>query len=929
MLDKFIAHADLHAATNRLQWKWRGDEPTPELHLIRRRRAYPTQIDDGLEIVNLVDIFDLADSTHAYMQRYLCLAHNMQPDSGLFLADLKLFASLDSIQNESNDESPIRITAKLLQLSYYDVPTKTIKNIYKENVICKIKRFYNHANELLRETITLFKETDPQNSIGSIEFLLEGDDVSVTSLIWTMEGSPSITINFEERKVFSTTALVDKYEDADQNEFVHSYTIFDKGLESGINYYYSIYKTEKLDEVQVTQYTDLAWRAHTMATGNKGMADLLYRSLPSMHQYYDETESPKNNDGTLQRYLSINGAMLDQTRSTAEGLRDLNDVHNVDINRLPGLARQLGWEPDLTLDALKLRSDIHTAPEVYRTVGTVPNIRSLVNRITGWDSNVKEFVHNVFRSNAPETIRLWEIYERRLDATNINSVQLAVPNRIARADGLDGHPCAVVDSDDETWITWHSNRSGGRDIWIKKADKEGSYAVKTQLNNPLVNTAEIVINEYPATLSTNDRLWLFWNDIRVKDQTSQSDVWVTYQDRTTPEEKQVVPFTTYLPDQKLNLSQHPTADDRWPTAVMDSNSSLQVLWQSNRRGPTDIWMKLCLDPVNAPLNWGLPTRVTTAQHHHTQPNVVSDGIRLWLFFTNELGDRSNIYCKVITDDMTVEEIVDAEVVPITQGKQLDGAPSTVFMDGKIWVFWQTRYENVVEKQNVHQSRRRIQWKILGQAWEWDEVAQKPNALNDAFIVSNDVSGDKEPSVIIDNSNDKTLRVLWRSQRRGRDYQSRSFNINDPEMLVNKGTFNDRLHYTYDTRKKNENRYARDTVGVFLTPNNEQPDLIDRSYRLMNGPLRNFMPVNVRPILAINDTVYEEYFSVDEDFIGDTRAFVDTYSGATDSYADVVPQWMRMRSVKIVKDGDVIIDRLYLDHVTGDKTYRSWHTGLQA
>ena len=929
MLEKLTAVADLHGATNRLHWTWRGSEPDPVLRMIRRRRTYPANVDDGLELANLAEMFDIAQSTKAYVRRYVCLAHNMPADSGLFLADLKLFASYDAIEQEIDESESTHIQTILLEFSYFDPLTGQVNQLFQSNVICEIQRFYSHTAELIKETISLFQVDDPNTFIGQIDFLLDSNNGGINSLVWAIEGTPPITVIFDDRKVFSTTAIVDKREDFDRNEFVNQYTVLDKGLESGINYYYSIFKTETFGTDQVRHYTELDWRSYVMATGRKQMADLLYRSLPAMHQYYDETETHNAGNGQLRRYLSLFGAVLDQARSTAEGLSDLNDVHNVAIDRLPALARQIGWEPDLTLDALRLRSDILSAPEVYRTVGTVPNIRTMVNRITGWDSNVKEFVHNVFRTNAPETIRLWEIYERKLtlDGNIIELDQLTL-RRVTRTNGFDGHPSTVVDADNNAWVVWHSDRTDSRDIWIVNADAEDASPVKTQLIDPAEDPSEPVINEYPTTLASGDRLWLCWDANRGTDRHSNADVWVSYTDRVTPEQKQVVPFTSYTNIQKLNLSQHLTADDRWPTIVMDSNLSLRVFWQSNRRGSTDIWMQVCLDPQGSPLQWELPHRVTTAHRHHTQPCAVSDGSRIWLFYVNELGDRTNLYCKVIPESMASEDIVDApelEIVPITQGLQFDGAPSAVFWKGNIWVFWHSKCQVTSDGQNRESSRKRVQWKILGQAWTLN--GGRPIAANEPFIVSEDVSGDKEPSVIVDNTSD-ALRILWRSQRRGRDYQSRSFEIGDPEMRVNMGTYNDRLHYSYDTRKQNENRYARDTVGVFLTPNAERPDLIDRSYRLMNGPLRNFMPVNVRPILALNPAVYDEYFSVDDSFTEDIRAVIEIYRGATDSLVDAVPQWVRMHSVELVKEAGVITDRKYLDHVANDKSYRSWHTGLQ-
>ena len=42
-----------------------------------------------------------------------------------------------------------------------------------------------------------------------------------------------------------------------------------------------------------------------------------------------------------------------------------------------------------------MRYEIIFAPEVYRTVGTIPNIAAMINRLTGWDAQIREFVEQI------------------------------------------------------------------------------------------------------------------------------------------------------------------------------------------------------------------------------------------------------------------------------------------------------------------------------------------------------------------------------------------------------------------------------------------------------------------------------------------------------------------------------------------------------
>ena len=52
--------------------------------------------------------------------------------------------------------------------------------------------------------------------------------------------------------------------------------------------------------------------------------------------------------------------------------------------------------PDLTQPEPLQRNDIFFAPEIFASVGTIPTLRALVNRMSGWPCQVKEFVDNVF-----------------------------------------------------------------------------------------------------------------------------------------------------------------------------------------------------------------------------------------------------------------------------------------------------------------------------------------------------------------------------------------------------------------------------------------------------------------------------------------------------------------------------------------------------
>src|SRR5690606_21134958 len=195
------------------------------------------------------------------------------------------------------------------------------------------------------------------------------------------------------------------------------------------------------------------------------------------------------------RYLQIVGAAFDQVRSLGEGLRARHDVDTARADLLPSLSRWIGWEPDQTLDTESQRRDIRFAPDVYSTTGTLPNLQSLVNRVTGWECRLKEFVHNVFLTNAPERIHLWELWTRAYDGAAWLDV-----TPITRTDGFDARPAAVMDGGGTPWLFWHSDRSGRREIWLQRLDGVDADPLRAAEGAPDDAPDEQFVDESPAAV---------------------------------------------------------------------------------------------------------------------------------------------------------------------------------------------------------------------------------------------------------------------------------------------------------------------------------------------------------------------------------------------------------------------------------------------
>jgi phage tail-like protein len=169
-------------------------------------------------------------------------------------------------------------------------------------------------------------------------------------------------------------------------------------LEAGTLYYYTAFIGPEAQRI-FSRRT----QASALATGS--YSHNLFTDLPQIHQRLDTvTPAPfsvSRSDrakGQLERLLDVFESHTDLLHGFIDGLQDLHNPRRVDSRLLPSLAHQIGWRLKDYLNEDDQRTEIRFAPEIYRTVGTLPNIAAIINRLTGWDTQVREFVRNVLVS---------------------------------------------------------------------------------------------------------------------------------------------------------------------------------------------------------------------------------------------------------------------------------------------------------------------------------------------------------------------------------------------------------------------------------------------------------------------------------------------------------------------------------------------------
>jgi phage tail-like protein len=215
----------------------------------------------------------------------------------------------------------------------------------------------------------------------------------------------------------------------EQGRIVAAYS--DRDLRPLTTYYYTVFTVDEAGGTHAGATSQVV----AFATDDYGLAGRLYDLLPAIHQRLDVPLGPADlaelartrpaaaralealppelrGRGQLRRFLHAAAAPLDLLRSFAEGLPDLHDVDLARPEFLPLLADWIGWDLDGTLPVFSQRNEIRFAPHLYRQVGTVPNLRAIVTRYTGWHTQVAELAQFLARSNHPPQYNVFAVAER-------------------------------------------------------------------------------------------------------------------------------------------------------------------------------------------------------------------------------------------------------------------------------------------------------------------------------------------------------------------------------------------------------------------------------------------------------------------------------------------------------------------------------------
>jgi hypothetical protein len=823
MNGELVAHS--HPAGRRIELGWAFDRPlpmagvTPRLCLVQSRRGNPADPTDGLVVLEVEELFQSPGLAWGRIERTTYLTTNPGLGNGVAEATVTLFFAAPA--DAEPELARVAVFDALGGADVVDVVQECSRVVRSDVPLAG----WNH-----HQLIEIFHTPggNPEVSAGVLELFRESTTLGAADhLVWTPAGGTPRAADFDEERSTRVTLVPDstiaydvsltaagpvlpwvratRVADPDQGVERWTFSFSDRGLAPITTYHYGLFdRAATIPRLSV---------AHALATEDYGSPKALFHRLPAAYQRLDEPDptTPIGAAGPLRRLLAPLGNAIDLGRSHAESARTRHDVFSVRADLLPHLARLIAWPSDLTAQQDRQREDLLHAPELYGTVGTARNVRTLVDRVTGWPVQIKEFVHNVFLTNAPEAQSLWELWANRHDG-----VAWDAPATLTLTTAADGRPALAVDGGGVIWAFWHSDRNGIRQVWLQRLGGVDPAPVLARAGTPDDVPGTMPLEEDPAAVFDGTSVRLFWSS----DEGEQRDLWTRS-------------FAAGPPaDAAMRLTDHPAPDHSPAAAVVPgAPARLWLFWSSTRRGPADIW---CQSQDLVTTQWTPPERLTTSPLRDDRPAAAVDTAgNLWLFWTRDAGGGQSLWHQVF-DGTTW-----SSAAPIVTGHARDASPAAVPWKGHVLLLWHSDHAGAWQL-----------WAAFHDGTQW----LPPVRLND------DVQGDKEPAVAIDAGG--ALRLVWRSQRRAMWYRSQTIDTEDTEMLEALGTIEDHAHYTYHTGTGDHDWYARDAVGVFVDTDADDPlavpGMLERARRFVEP----FQPLQARLAWVPDGIVHVETLSPD-------------------------------------------------------------------
>jgi hypothetical protein len=447
----------------------------------------------------------------------------------------------------------------------------------------------------------------------------------------------------------------------------------------------------------------------------------------------------------------------------------------------------------------------------------------------------------VARTNQPERLNLWSMMR---EGGTWGSPTLTSVNWV-----YEGRPAVMTEADGSLSFFYHTYRLHGWDIWSKPyVPVVQDVAKRWQPSQPVIDRPGI--DKHPTAALQGDRLWLFWESYdssesavdrkwRIYSRTREGDTWSSielFDDPATPATERRLPAATVDNQDRLWLFWLEKVETTWQVKYNRHNGTdwelttpLSLPLDDGQDPPQDsrveddlmvvivnqqIWLFWARHEPGGPpgqtrwtiafrmkqglglnaSNWSqvnlLPKNGASASHDREPAPRLAGGGRIELFWSSNRSGNWSIWASTLT----INGLTWSTPEQITSSDYSERAPLTVDSDGKTLLLYRSN-ESLEHPSTVYSATRTLDARYAGTT---------------TFDTR--------------NTNKRDLR----------------------------GKIEDFQTYTYDSGRNrvrtNDDRIARDTVGLYLEPKNiTDPDEIKAIISRLNNVLVEFMPITARAV----------------------------------------------------------------------------------
>ena len=299
------------------------------------------------------------------------------------------------------------------------------------------------------------------------------------------------------------------------------------------------------------------------------------------------------------------------------------------------------------------------------------------------------------------------------------------------------------------------------------------------------------------------------------------------------------------PPQPLN-----NADDAEPSAFEDSSKNIWLFFASRRSGAWLTWYSRLAAGA-----WGAPKMLTSGIQPDREPSAVFDiaSGRIWVFWSRKKTNGLwNVFSRRTTQ-LDFNAIADADWT------ETESTPIPANFDNREPAALVTGADAL---DLYYASNRANGWhvwrKTFSSAAEGAEAAVTDGPFTRRAPAPLGMDGGGVTVWLRCNDSQLYVSALYPAATTldARYAGSTTADTRNPDRLSLRGSYTDICRYTYETTKtdlvqESARRYSQDTIGIYLTPDTSDEQLIVRTQALIAQVLPRFLPIQVRAVFLIS------------------------------------------------------------------------------